>query len=551
MSKTQMNYKKVKNTIHHCLDVLNNQYNEINGENEKYNPFNISKFQNYNPCLDLFFEMNVNNYDSITLNHKYYMMDMNTVIDFETHEKMKKQLHIKFAPLLDPIHYLIGKYDVSKEILTTLPKYDKKVYDKLQTVNNASYVDNFFNYLSSVLLNNHKCSNSIDYYGSFLGIQEKYNFNASDDIDYLIQSQHFTENKTDFYEIDSKENLFNNFGSHKNKQKINIDSENVCLEFEEIEVENIDGNDSVIEDLSCVYEIDPDNTSVNSCDSDVNYSEDEDEDDEDEDESSTEWESDSNESSVEEQVNILIKDFPVQIICLEKCHGTLDELFENQKFDLSSIASALFQIIMTLIIYQKAYQFTHNDLHTNNIMYIETEEEYICYKYKNKYYKVPTYGRIYKIIDFGRSIYKYQGNIFCSDSFSPSGDANTQYNTEPYYDESRPRIDPNYSFDLCRLGCSIYDFIMEINDEHNKEFKPDLLQETIIRWVRDDNGKNVLYMRNGSERYEDFKLYKMIARTVHQHKPEAQLEYEFFNQFETDEKIESCINIDEVPCYVK
>jgi len=375
MSKTQMNYKKVKNTIHHCLDVLNNQYNEINGENEKYNPFNISKFQNYNPCLDLFFEMNVNNYDSITLNHKYYMMDMNTVIDFETHEKVEKQLHIKFAPLLDPIHYLIGKYDVSKEILTTLPKYDKKVYDKLQNVNNASYVDNFFNYLSSVLLNNHKCSNSIDYYGSFLGIQEKYNFNASDDIDYLIQSQYFTENKTDLYEIDSKENPFNNFGSHKNKQKINIDSENVCLEFEEIEVENIDGNDSIIEDLSCVYEIDADNTSINSCDSDVNYYEDEEEEEEEDEEedSSTEWESDSNESSVEEQMNILIKDFPVQIICLEKCHGTLDELFENQKLDLSSIASALFQIIMTLIIYQKAYQFTHNDLHTNNIMYIETE----------------------------------------------------------------------------------------------------------------------------------------------------------------------------------
>ena len=77
MSKTQMNYKKVKNTIHHCLDVLNNQYNEINGENEKYNPFNISKFQNYNPCLDLFFEMNVNN----LANGTYFVtLKSNTVI---------------------------------------------------------------------------------------------------------------------------------------------------------------------------------------------------------------------------------------------------------------------------------------------------------------------------------------------------------------------------------------------------------------------------------------------------------------------------------------
>ena len=31
--------------------------------------------------------------------------------------------------------------------------------------------------------------------------------------------------------------------------------------------------------------------------------------------------------------------------------------------------------------------------------------------------------------------------------------------------EDKPRIDPNMSFDLCRLGCSIYDFIIHDNDE--------------------------------------------------------------------------------------
>ena len=32
--------------------------------------------------------------------------------------------------------------------------------------------------------------------------------------------------------------------------------------------------------------------------------------------------------------------------------------------------------------------------------------------------------------------------------------------------------------------------------------------------------KNILYKKNGDERYPDFKLYKMIARTVHNHTPE-------------------------------
>jgi len=165
---------------------------------------------------------------------------------------------------------------------------------------------------------------------------------------------------------------------------------------------------------------------------------------------------------------------------------------------------------------------------------------------------VPTYGKIYKLIDFGRSIYRFQGHVFCSDSFAPNGDANGQYNFEPYFDESKPRLDPNYSFDLCRLGTSIYDFIIE--DDHNvSEF--DDLQQTIYRWCLDDNGKNVLYKRNGDERYPNFKLYKMIARTVHQHTPEEQLKYPIFSQFtvegtgEGSDKSHVVLDIDGLPDY--
>ena len=44
----------------------------------------------------------------------------------------------------------------------------------------------------------------------------------------------------------------------------------------------------------------------------------------------------------------------------------------------------------------KVFKFTHNDLHTNNIMYVKTEKKYVCYKYKDKYYKIPTYGKYIK-----------------------------------------------------------------------------------------------------------------------------------------------------------
>ena len=55
---------------------------------------------------------------------------------------------------------------------------------------------------------------------------------------------------------------------------------------------------------------------------------------------------------------------------------------------------------MNLLCYQKAFKMTHNDLHTNNIMFINTDKQFLYYNYNNLLYKVPTFGKIYKIIDF-------------------------------------------------------------------------------------------------------------------------------------------------------
>ena len=154
------------------------------------------------------------------------------------------------------------------------------------------------------------------------------------------------------------------------------------------------------------------------------------------------------------------------------------------------------------------------------------------------------------LIDFGRSIYKFNGNTICSDSFAPGGDAATQYNCEPFFDNTKPVLEPNYSFDLCRLGCSIYDFIIPDDEDYSKY---DELQKTIHRWCLDDRGKNVLYKRNGDERYPNFKLYKMAARTVHEHTPQAQLKYPFFKQFKSSSDKNAavkCMDIDKLPCCV-
>ena len=83
----------------------------------------------------------------------------------------------------------------------------------------------------------------------------------------------------------------------------------------------------------------------------------------------------------------------------------------------------------------------------------------------------------------------------------------------------------------------------------------DSFQKVVYNWCTDDEGRNILYKKNGEERYPGFKLYKMIARHVHKHTPEAQLEktpfsnYVYKDKFSKDLKTEKIIDIDNIPNY--
>lgn len=533
------------------LEIMMTQVetNEDDTEN-KYNPFFVQSFQNYNPIYQLFFKMSENSYNEITWNHKYSIVDMTSIKDSETDDEISKEVFIKNSPLLDPIKYMVGKYDIEDDKLRTLPKMNSTIEEsnyKLISTNNSSYVDNFFSFLSSKLLHEHSVENCIDYYGSFLAVQDKFKMNITDDFEYLHDSNYFLENLNKHFCITKHDFLsqFMSNNSRRNRNKLNISNTDINGELDTIDIsddlEIIELNENETGQLEEVY------AKEEKEDSDYTVSEEEsDEEEEDEDDEDDE-ESDDDESTVElnMEVHAYINNFPIQMICLEKCDGLFDSLLEQEELSVDEASAALMQIIMILLIYQKVFHFTHNDLHTNNIMYMNTTKEFLYYKYNNKLYKVPTYGKIYKLIDFGRSIYKFKGKIFCSDSFAPGGDASTQYNCEPFFNENKPKIEPNYSFDLCRLGCSIYDFIIDEEEyDDMNEF-----QQTIYRWCLDDNDLSILYKKNGAERYPDFKLYKMIARTVHKHTPQNQLEYPFFSQYEFNENVDTVMDIDNLPCY--
>jgi len=562
--------------------------NNENKEEVKYNSFEITELQNYNPIYSLFFEVNENTYNSISLNHPKHMIDLNTVYD-ELQQKTitNTQIHIKYAPLLDPVHYLIGKYEKENTKLRYLPKHniETNAISKITSIYNSAYIDCFFSYLSSQLLNNYENKNCINFYGSYLGIQQKYKMDITDDYEYLLESDYFKSQKNKLYEIEclclDLDNEINQIQIEKlpklvlgEECDLEIDiyeneiSENELLENKKEQKEMREN----INNLELVYEKeeneDDENCSLVSNSSteeedgdgeeeeDGEGEEDKEGDGEEDGDGESEWSDiDEDNSELEPQVFAFIHDFPVQMICLEKCEGTFDYLLENNLLKDHEIIGALFQIIMTLIAYQKAYYFTHNDLHTNNVVFISTTIEYIEYEYSGKIYKVPTYGRIFKIIDFGRSIYKFQDKLFCSDSFATSGDAYTQYNFEPFLNKNKPRLEPNFSFDLSRLGCSLYDFLF--NDEDEDIIRKNVLQwtelqELIVRWCTDDNGKNIIYKKSGEERYPNFKLYKMIARTVHKCTPQEQLDNPIFSRFiqqnnKTNTNDNYFISIDKIP----
>jgi hypothetical protein len=514
------------------------------------------------------------------------------------------------APLLDPCKYLVGKYDYTDNQLFNLPSFDKslKIHPKLADINNASYVDGFFSFLTSKALHEHKFVHGVDYYGSFLAIKNNHKINIIDDIDYLIQSEFFNKQQNTLFTVDDYSHLMNNnefkplpslniSKSIKNLSNKSIDSISDAI-FEDIfsekmitldDIKDMSGDlvditnsnefyintqkrsESLKSGSTCSSrtshtnenddlgsETTNDNVNCDEC-RDVlsdDFDNNEKENYEKENDKNGDWEScdsEDNSNDEEESLWLTFPKFPVQVICTEHCENTFDNLILTKKLSHDEWFSALMQIIMTLITYQKMFSFTHNDLHTSNIMYISTQKKFLYYVYKDKTYKVPTFGKIFKIIDFGRAIYRFNGKIFCSDSFHNSGDASTQYNTDPYFNDKKPRLDPNFSFDLCRLACSIFDYVIDDIEIVKNIDKCEPIVKLMVDWCIDDNGINVLYKNNGVERYPDFKLYKMISRCVHKHTPHAQLQRPEFSKFiistKSIPKGETTINIDLFPVY--
>jgi len=414
---------------------------------------------------------------------------------------------------------------------------------KLESEWNQAYVETVASYIVGKLRQEDVTPHFNLYYGAFKSIAEKYSYNITDEVETYRKYKWFWNGieKGDMsidVEVDDEVIKAELLSEIMEKPEYCIELNHDDSLEEQLETLNINKDVSdELQDLESIHSF-----SIKTVEEDNNEEEDDD---------------DKEDEEEEEESNVYmnLKEFPVMMIFTEKNEATMDSLLDDNEEVGADIDTPeweerwtawLFQVIASLCVVQTLFKFTHNDLHTNNIVYENTDKKYLYYQTQDKkVYKVPTFGKIFKIIDFGRSIFSLNEHLFISDDFSEGNDADTQYNFEPLIkNPSEQIVYPNMSFDLSRLAISLFE---ELFDETPKE-KPNakilsneknrVVKETVSElynmlwsWLIDDKGENILFDEDDDERFPDFGLYVHIAAHCKNAVPKEQLKRPLFEKY--------------------
>ena len=139
-----------------------------------------------------------------------------------------KPCFFKFSPLLDPVRYMVGKYEITTDLLT-LPTLSNNIcHKKIIDTNNSAYVDGFFSYLTSQLLHSERFCHGLDFYGSFIGVKKQFKYDIFDDLEYLNESKFFHNNKGKIFHLNGlEEDIFTNKDSRGERTKLKL-SDSIC-----------------------------------------------------------------------------------------------------------------------------------------------------------------------------------------------------------------------------------------------------------------------------------------------------------------------------------
>jgi hypothetical protein len=470
--------------------------------------WNIDNIQPYFPPIEKLFKTseleNVSEYGLKMNEEATVVVDPNTIRS----ALGTRNIHNKITMLLSPYKWMRGEYGPLG--LPTSSEQASAVFEKLQNPNNAGYVGAVI----SAILSQSECQHFPKVFGLFVGTSASHTIDISDDYGELADRPWFSHNIGKTFDVklaDEIQDAAEFKHTRTSRLAIRLGEEVDLGTVEELNAPAAD--DAIMGSLSRVLhdEEEDDNASdsssvstsyifgVRSCDCE----EEDDEDDEDEYDAFA-W--------------ATFKNVPVQVTVMEKCTGTLYELMMTHPETEKHLAW-MAQIMFALAYAQRMCGFTHNDLHANNVMYVETKKEYFYYNCGGLLYRVPTFGYLIKIIDFERGVVSVkitgmkEPKLFMSDHYHTEEEAGGQYNYGDYYLAKYPEMKPNPSFDLVRLATSIFwDLFPE--GPLFSEYSENLLFKLFMKWLTLEDGKSILFSKLGGQhdRFHGFHLYKAIAR---------------------------------------
>jgi thiamine kinase-like enzyme len=185
---------------------------------------------------------------------------------------------------------------------------------------------------------------------------------------------------------------------------------------------------------------------------------------------------------------------PVQLLFIEKISHSFDDFLDKSRPEKEWM-SVLFQVVAAIYTIQNKYSMCHNDLHIGNVMYSHTNEKYLYYTINNIYYRVPTYNKIIKIIDFGRATFQLNNTNIYNTIYQFNNEAHTLFN---YNHKTKP-VTPSYHFDIALFACSL---LIDASDSNI----PDNIKKYLHEWIFP------LDIHTRTDISLDFKLYRKISK---------------------------------------
>ena len=213
---------------------------------------------------------------------------------------------------------------------------------------------------------------------------------------------------------------------------------------------------------------------------------------------------------------IKCESMPVSLSLMEKLDCTLDDILDDEyNMKETEWFGIFFQVAFGLAVAQKYFNFVHNDLHSSNVMFKKTNTKFLYFQIESNYYKIPTYDKITKIIDFARGTFKFGDRWVFSDQFKEDNDAFGQYDYPIDGNLKNCEHKPNPSFDLVRLGTTVIQRLDNLPK----------VREFVEQITLDDNDTSLCYDE------DTFQLYIDIAHNCHNGVPIEVMKRSEFERF--------------------